>query len=355
MSEAMQELISYNDNIHIYVEGNKAENLGFHDLKLELTSFDSLTFFGKSILVASLLTSLIVGSYFKSALHLYMFDERKDIMNKPIDLLILVQSLIEHSVAIFMTAFYVVGVAFNITFADQFGEDWCNIPFHASTMGMANRVCGSLGIAVLRMFYVKFPYKIKEDLFRRRMMFGTLTTYIFSMIHSGIGFGIGNGPASRKQVLWNFCVGQSENFREVVHNYSLAVGSTKPIPDIYPAMMSILTLVCIFSELACYIVLFKHLYSHNEDLLRNKTLPLREVKKRHMLNATSFLGQFYGFVVKTTLTSGVMFTLITGPGDTFLRMIIVVFLWVEFGIISIVEVLTSQNLRKNLPHNRYYR
>ena len=124
MSEVIQESISYSDKLHIYVEGNRAENLGFHDLKLELTSFDSLTFFGKSILVASLLTSLIVGSYFKSSLHLYMFDERKDIMNKPIDLLILVQSLIEHLVAIFMTAFYVVGVVFNITFADYFGENW---------------------------------------------------------------------------------------------------------------------------------------------------------------------------------------------------------------------------------------
>ena len=342
------------DQLLITAEGNETETLTFHGLRLELTVFDNLTFFGKSILVGSLSASFVVGSYFKSALHFYMYDGGTDIIYNPIDLLILVQALIEHSIATIMTTFYVVGVAFNITFAHYFGENWCNIPFHASTMGVANRICGSVAIAILRMFYVKFPYKVKDDLFKKRMTIGILTTGIVSIILSGIGFGVGNGPASRKQVLWNFCVGQSEKFREVAHNYALAIGTIKPISDTIPATLTILSLGWIFVELLCYIVLFKHLYSHNEELLRKKTLPVGEIKQRHMQNATSFVGQFYGFVVKTVLTSGVMFTMMTESEVTFIRMVIVVFVWVEFGIISIVEVMTSQNLRKNLPHNRYH-
>ena len=88
--------------------------------------------------------------------------------------------------------------------------------------------------------------------------------------------------------------------------------------------------------------------THDQDLLKNNRLPVGEIRRRHRQNATSFLGQFYGFVVKTILTFGMMFTLTVESGVLFFRMVIVVFFWVEFGIIAFVEVLTSQNLRQNL-------
>ena len=351
----MNELIHklHNEKLHVYLQSNVTETLIFHDLHLELTAFDSLTVVGKSILIGSLMISLIVGSYFKSALHFFLWDERHEILDKPIDLLILFQALTEHLVSMVLTGFYVIGVTFNITFADYFGETWCNLPFYASSMGVANRISISLGIAILRMFYVKFPYKVKDDRFRRLMTFVTLTICIACIILGGIGFGRGNGPNSRKQVLWNFCIGQSEKFREVVHNYSMAVGSTKAMSDIFPTICSILTLAFIFSELACYILLFRHLYKHNEDLLRKKTLPAGEIRRRHRQNAMSFVGQFYGFVVRTMLTIGCLITLIAEPGWTFLRMVVFVFVWVEFGIIAIVEVMTSVNIYNNLPHRRF--
>ena len=343
------------NHLHIFGENCLTETILLHDVQLESTVFDSLTIFGKSVLVSSLLLSLVIGSYLKSALHFYMYDERQEIMNKPIDLLILVQALIEHLVSIIMTSFYIIGVAFNITFSDYFGENWCNIPFHASTMGIANRVIFSLAIAILRLFYVKFPYKVRDDLFRTIMIFTFLFLSIIGITLGGIGFGLGNGPSSRKQVLWNFCVGQSETFREIVDNYSMATGSIQPhmlLLDIFPMICSTCTLLFIILELVCYILLFRHLYTHDQELLRNNRLPVGEIKKRHRQNATSFLGQFYGFVVKTILTFGMMFTLTVESGVLFFRMVIVVFFWVEFGIIAFVEVLTSQNLRQNLPHIR---
>ena len=140
-------------------------------------------------------------------------------------------------------------------------------------------------------------------------------------------------------------------------NYSMATGSTQPhmlVLDIFPMICSTFTLLFIIMELACYILLFHHLYTHDQDLLKNNRLPVGEIKKRHRQNATSFLGQFYGFAVKTILTFGMMFTLTVESGVLFFRMVIVVFFWVEFGIIAFVEVLTSQNLRQNLPHIRYH-
>ena len=87
MNELIHDLHNY--KLHIHVQSNVTETLVFHNLHLELTAFDSLTIVGKSILVGSLVISIIVGSYFKFALHFFLWDERHEILDKPIDLLIL--------------------------------------------------------------------------------------------------------------------------------------------------------------------------------------------------------------------------------------------------------------------------
>ena len=127
-----------------------------------------------------------------------------------------------------------------------------------------------------------------------------------------------------------------------------------PQSDIMPKWITALTLVGIMVELVCYILLFKHLYSHDEDMLKKRRLPVGEVKKRHQKNAITFLGQFCRFVVEWTLTMGAVYTLQDHSEITY-RMAIVIFLWMEFGFLSVVEVMSSQNLKNNLPHNRYFK
>ena len=86
--------------------------------------------------------------------------------------------------------------------------------------------------------------------------------------------------------------------------------------------------------------------------LRKKRVPFNDVNKRHRKNAITFLGQFYGFAVRCLLAIGMIYILHT-HSDVIYRLIILVVNWVEFGILSVVEVMTSQNLLQNLPHNRY--
>jgi hypothetical protein len=339
-----------NETLHMYLD-NTLNHVFINISNLELTTADSLSNTGEIIVVFSLFASLIIGSYFKSSLYLYMYDNLKDLLNSPINLLLLIQALIEHFVCTFMVTFFTVGLIFDIRFSDYFGETWCNIPFYVSVFGVGYRNFGSLGLAVLRVFFVKFPWAVKNDAFRMRMMFGTLFVCVTGTVTVVIGFGVGNGPASRQQVVWNFCTGRSEFFREVMHLYSLTTGTVTLRSDIIPKMITCLALVSIIEELVCYIVLFYHLYSHDEELMRKQRLPVNEVNKRHRKNAITFLGQFYGFVVRCIITSGMIYILHT-HSDVSYRLLIMIVTWVEFGILSVVEVTTSTNLMQNLPHNR---
>ena len=339
-----------NKMVHMYIE-NTINHVFINTTNMELTTADSLSHNSEIIIVCCLFASLIIGSYFKSSLYLYMSDNFKDLLNSPINLLLLIQALVEHFVCTFMVTFFTVGWIFDIRFTEYFGETWCNIPFYVSLFGVGYRNSGSLGLAIIRVFYVKFPWTVKNDALRMRMMFGTLFVCVTGTVAASIGFGVGNGPASRQQVVWNFCTGQSEVVREVMHIYSLITGTVTLRSDIIPKLVAYLAIVMITMELVCYIILFYDLYSHDNDMLRKKRLPVNEVNKRHRKNAITFLGQFYRFVVQCIITSGMLYILHT-HSDVSFRLLILIVNWVEFGILSVVEVKTSTNLTENLPHNR---
>ena len=122
---------------------------------------------------------------------------------------------------------------------------------------------------------------------------------------------------------------------------------------IFPLILRILMeLICIISEFACYLLFFRHLYSHDQEMLRKKRVPINEVKKRHRKNAITFLGQFYGFVVECAITFILVYTMRDGS-DIRYRMFLVIGYYAEFGLLTIVEVMTSKDLVKYLPHNRH--
>ena len=124
-------------------------------------------------------------------------------------------------------------------------------------------------------------------------------------------------------------------------------------PEVMPAVVIALSLLSIIAELICYILFFGHLYKNDEGLLAKKLLPASEIKRRHRKNAITFLGQFYGFVAAFVLYFGMAFTLQEGS-DVTIRLWLVLGLPIEFGIVSVVEVMTSNCLVQYLPHN-YFR
>ena len=330
--------------------GDGEEILMADHYKLELTSLESLNMLGVTVVAGSLTASAIVGSYCKSAIYHYMYDMIKESGIKPMDILILVNTITQHLICLFVVVVFWVGLTGGITYSDYMNEIWCSLPWYVGIYGGAYRTFGSLGMAVYRLLLIKrndwVVFIGKKTLALIVLIFGFMMS-----VGVTIGFGTGNGPASRKQVTWNWCVGRNENFREILHEYSLISGAVEPESEFLTKLSLLTTILGVISELFCYLMFFSHLHGNDKNLFTRKIIKEVEYKKRRQINCITFSGQFYGFLVECTTYIGICSTL-TKNSSTSFRMLVAICYWVEFGIVSVVEVMTSQNLRRYLPHNR---
>ena len=195
------------------------ENIKLHEVHLAKSALELLEDVGVGCVISSLVASAIIGSYFKSGLYFYMYDNRKELKNRPINILHLVQSIIQHLVCLMLVAFLTIGLLFDITYAVSLGEAWCGVIWYVAVFGVAYRNIGSLGIAVFRLMFLLHSNWVKERFGALQMMALILISSIVVSALMAFVFGIGNGPASRKQELHNFCIGKSGEFRKIEHEY----------------------------------------------------------------------------------------------------------------------------------------
>ena len=332
----------------LMVDGT-SEIVIIHRLEHERTALDSLDQYGRSIIIGSLFTSAIVGSYFKSSIYKYLYHGYKNKEHTPINILILVNTITQHLICLFVVAIFIVGLVFDITFSSYIDEVWCGIPWYAGIYSGAYRTFGSLGIAIDRLLLIKRNDWVNK-VGKKRLV---LIEVILSITLSGgmtIGFGTGNGPGSRKQVTWNWMVGRNEKFREIEHEYALLTGEVTPDREYLAQLCLLGPLIGVVSEFCCYLVFFRHLHSHDKGLFNRKILREDEYNRRKQINCMTFSGQFYGFIVECFTYLGLIYTFQKGSDITF-RLVITISVWVEFGIVSVVEVMTSQNLKAHLPHS----
>ena len=264
------------------------ESVFIQEFNLELSAFDSLNQFGEAGVICSLVASSVIGSYCKSSIYYYISQKFKEKGNTVIDILLLVNTIVQHLVCLFLTTFYTIGLAFDITYSDFFGEAWCNIPWYVGVFGGAYRTFGSLGTAVYRLLLIKYNTKVTE--FGKRKLISIVLVLSFALsAGSAIGFGTGNGPGSRKQVTWNWCVGESEIFREVEHEYSLLTGTVSDESDLLAKLGLVMPLTGNFIELCCYLLFFGHFYFHDRSMLKRKIFKEQEFKRRRNINAMIFM------------------------------------------------------------------
>ena len=105
-------------------------------------------------------------------------------------------------------------------------------------------------------------------------------------------------------------------------------------------------------EMACYIVYFHHIYDHDKGVAH--LFKEDEVRRRVRRNAISFVGQFYGFCTECLFLG--FFTIAIMKGKSYLpfKAFAQIIKFTEFGALSIVEVVTCQEMRTNLV-NRWKR
>ena len=330
---------------------NEFEPLFIDSFKLELSNIALLNHMARVVVVSVLIISLIFGSYYTSALYLYYYENNKEIRNRPINILILIQIAIKHLTCLFMVSFWVIGLCFNITFSKHLGDVWCNVPWYVQVFSAGYRNIGRLGIAIDRVLLMKCNLWVK-DVGQMKLILVILSLSLIIPVLLSVGFGVGNGPLSRQQPVWNFCTGKSEVFREIEDNYALLTGEIYPEVEIIPKLVLVVCLASAMAELICYIWYFLHLHLHDKKMLRRKVFEVDELKRRKQKNAITFLGQFYGFLIEFILYMCLMITL-KENSDILHRDILALLYVVEFSSSSIVQVITSKTLRPYLLHVRF--
>ena len=119
----------------INTDGMATETLVANQYNLELSALDSLNNFFVSAIVLSLVTSAIVGSYYKSAVYRYMYNQIKTLGTSPIDIMILINSITQHFMCLVMVFTYSIGLGLQITISDFVDQAWCNVPLYAGIYG----------------------------------------------------------------------------------------------------------------------------------------------------------------------------------------------------------------------------
>ena len=326
------------------------EYLNTIKIDLSINALQSLSTISKATISAGLGISLIIGSYFKSAIYLYMYEKRKNLSERPINVLLLVQAIVQHFISTLMIIFYIFGMFSDVAISEHLGgEAWCNIEFHAGNYGFSYRVVGGLVIACYRLLCVFASDWVKCKIEGNVLLY--LTLMLSSTIPAGmiLGFAMGNGPASRKQAGWNLCIGKSEELRNVLHEYSILQGTTTPEAEYGPKIVILFALLCVVAELVCYVVFFGHFYFHDREMLKKKILKADVIQRRNQKNAITFLGQFWTFMTECIIVI-LVFISLNEKSDISGRAFAVIGFWIEFGIVSVVDVCASESLGNYLPH-----
>ena len=149
---------------------NSYEVLNFHDLTWGISFVETLSQKEAGIVVASLVVSFIVGLYYKSGLYGYMNANRKELLDTPINILLLVKEIIQHLSCLLIVLTYTTALSLDITYAEHFGETWCNILFYGANFGAAYRIIGGFWIAVFRLTYLFNGAWLKEKFGIKRML-----------------------------------------------------------------------------------------------------------------------------------------------------------------------------------------
>ena len=343
----------FNNTFSVNIE-NSFESLYFGEFKLETSELEQLGEFAWIPLIVFLVGSLTIGSYFKSALYWYMYDHLNGIKDRPIDILLLLRAIILHVICLFIITTYTIGLSFDITFSHHLGEAWCNVFWYGGVYAFAYRNIGGLGIAVFRLFFIFCGKWINNKFGTKGMLFVISTASVSVSGLITIGFGIGNGPSSRRQLSWNFCIGQSETFREILHEYSFIRGTVIHQHELIPKLILLISLACVVAQLGCYLAIFGHLHVHNSAMMKKNIMDPGVLERRQQKNAITFLGQFYTFIAEFLVYLALMYTMLEKSNSAY-RLVVIIGFFVDFGLVSIVEVMTSQNLRRYLPHNRLFR
>ena len=105
-----------------------------------------------------------------------------------------------------------------------------------------------------------------------------------------------------------------------------------------------ITILATVGEVVCYVLFFYEAYRHDNGAIKDLLDP-QVTKQRNRKNLTTFLGQMYAFATECGFLVIFLIILATDSTDTSTKAMALVIKTMEFGGLSLVEIITSENLR----------
>ena len=105
------------------------------------------------------------------------------------------------------------------------------------------------------------------------------------------------------------------------------------------------TMVFTLIEIGCYVIIFHHLFKHDNGRI-TAFLSQECTRHRNRSNAITFIGQFYGFWTEFVFMVILTICIVLGKSNIQMKALVSVIKFIEFGILSAIEVLTSETLRE---------
>ena len=293
----------------------------------------------------ALSAAIIVGTYFKSILYRGIFAENW--MDKPINVLIFVSALIHHATSLLTSIHLILILSIESSLNSLFGPFYCFILPVIGEIGIFNQAIGSFGICIYRMMYIKLDdfvkYKIGEKTLLSIILFlGLSMNGVITFLHMV--------EESSLRIAQNTCNHWSPEEAQALIDYRISSGDINTPENTLQKMALVIIMIIQSSEFVIYIYFFIWQHLHNNGRISLLMDP-KDVRKRNTTNVITFIGQFYGFLVEGTFIA--IFLLLTiisrldvSPSfNNFVRSVAVIAHFLNFGVLSAVEVLVSPSLR----------
>ena len=306
----------------------------------------SLSLSIKRILTMAMVTSLIIGSYYKYIMYSYVWTtNRKHCgwMHRPINILIVSSAAVHHFTHLWMGLSYAMILTMETSMADAKGDHVCEITSIIGTYGLIYLSVGSLGISLYRVIYIKREHWIKQVVGEKRLLGIVLT---FSLMFCGIMVGLFNLETIKERAFVNMCYGLSTSDVQIMIEHDLSRGRQILTTT---TLRKIILIVCIgiqAIELGIYIWFFYTRYKKDNGKIK-QLLTQENIKDRNMKNITTFVGQFYGFMVEYSFLFITLICTHLGNDDyNHLQAFVTFIKFLDFGLLSAVEVYSSPALRR---------
>ena len=305
-----------------------------------------LPFHIKRTLAVAMAVSLIVGSYYKSIMYCYVCTtniKNRGWMHRPINILIVTSAVIHHLTHLWAGISHGMILMMDISMSDAVSDTFCKITYIVGVYGLMYLSVGSFGISLYRMIYIKREHWIKHVIGEKRLL-GIIL--VFSLLFCGMMVYLEYIETHNERVFLNVCYGSSSSNIQILIDYELSRGAQLLTTTVLRKITLIVLISLQVIEFGIYVWFFNTRYKNDNGKIKD-LLTQENIKDRNIQNVTTFVGQFYGFIVEYAfLLAFLIWTHLKNDGSDHLKAYFTVVKFIDFGLLSAVEFYSSPILKK---------